>query len=63
MNTAMIILTVSVSLAVAGCATNQTSADREMRGGATADNQKEKSLGGPISRINMQIGAPECDVR
>lgn len=58
-NSFIIIVSVVVaSLFETGCASNQATS-----GSAAADNQQERTLGGRTSRINMQIGPPECTVR
>jgi hypothetical protein len=63
MRSSFIILAVIMAFFETGCASNQLGPGQGNLGGGTAENQQENSLGGRTSRINMQIGPPECIVR
>jgi hypothetical protein len=57
------ILAFMSSFFATGCASNQSGPDQGNFSGGTVENQQESSLGGRASRINLQIGPPECTVR
>ena len=63
MRNSLIIFAVILSLLETGCASNQSVPGQESRGDGATDIRQENSLGARASRISMQIGPPECNVR